>query len=264
MKRFLFLTGLATLTCALASASMAASPKKKILLVTTTLGYRHSSIETAEKVIASLGESSGAYEVELAAVSPRDTAQAAAYNEQVRATLDGKLKPAALKQYQGIIFANTTGELPLPDKEALIQWIKDGGAFIGIHSASDTLHGFRPYIEMLGGEFDYHREQVVIAGINQDPTHAANSHLPATWTLDGKQEEIYVFKNYQRSAVHELIVLDRHPNSGEPGHFPISWCRDFGKGRFFYTALGHNEHVWQMPAFQQHILGGIAWALRLR
>jgi type 1 glutamine amidotransferase len=264
MKRFTFLACLATLIGALAAPSWAASPKKKILLVTTTLGYRHSSIETAEKVIASLGDASGAYEVELAAVTPTEPADSPAYQEKVRDTLERKLKPAALKQYDGIVFASTTGELPLPDGPAFIQWVRDGGSFIGIHSASDTLHAYRPYIDMLGGEFDYHREQVLIEGLNKDPSHPANRQLPATWTLEGQKEEIYVFKNYQPSAVHELVVLDRHPNTGAPGHHPISWCRDFGQGRVFYTALGHNEQVWQMPAFQQHVLGGIEWALRLR
>lgn len=263
MKRLLLLAGLAALICGFATHAMA-TPPKKILVVTTTLGYRHSSIETAERVIASLGKSSGAYEVELAAVAPASFPDPAAYNEQVRAMLHRKLSPAALKQYDGIIFANTIGDLPLPDKDAFIQWIKDGGAFIGAHSASDTLHGYRPYIDMLGGEFEYHREQVVIEGINRDVSHPANSQLPLAWNLEGKKEEIYVFKNYQPGRVRELIVLDRHPNSGEPGNFPISWCRDFGRGRVFYTALGHNEHVWRMPTFQKHLLGGIEWALGLK
>jgi len=261
-RRFLFLIGLAALACVTAHA-MAATPRK-ILVVTTTLDYRHSSIDTAERVIASLGKSSGAYEVELATVAPAGSPDPAAYQAEVKATLARKLNRDALKRYHGIVFANTTGELPLPDKEAFIQWVKDGGAFIGVHSASDTLHRYRPYIEMLGGEFDYHREQVVIEGINRDASHPANRHLPRTWNLEGRQEEIYVFKNYQQGQVRELIVLDRHPNTGASGHFPISWCREFGKGRMFYTALGHNEHVWHMPAFQQHLLGGIEWALGLR
>ncbi|MBW8845436.1 MAG: ThuA domain-containing protein [Burkholderiales bacterium] len=241
-----------------------AAPPKRILVVTTTLGYRHSSIETAERVLASLGQSSGAYEVELAAVAPAGDAESDAYKEQVRAMLERKLNPTALKRYDGIVFASTTGELPLPDKDAFIQWIRDGGAFIGIHSASDTLHAYRPYADMLGGEFDYHREQVSIEALNRDASHPANRQLGATWNLGGKLEEIYVLKNYQPARVHELLVLDRHPNTREPGHFPISWCRDFGKGRVFYTALGHNEHVWLMPAFQSHVLGGIEWALGLK
>ena len=263
VKRFFLAACLGVLACCATTTGVAAAPPKKILLVTTTLGYRHSSIETAEQVIATLGKSSGAYEVELAAVSPAAHPDGAAYQEQVKATLARRLNRDALKRYDGIVFATTIGDFPLPDPEAFIQWVRNGGAFIGIHSASDTLHGYRPYIEMLGGEFDYHREQVVIEGINRDASHPANRHLPRVWNLDGQKEEIYVLKNFQDGRVRELIALDRHPNTGAPGHYPLSWCREFGKGRVFYTALGHNEQVWQMPAFQKHVLGGIEWALGL-
>jgi len=259
-KRHHFKAALAALACAFLTLPGLAAPPK-VLVVTATFGYRHSSIELAEKVIASLGQASGAYDVELALASPAASLEPAAYREAVRAALGQKLSRDALSQYRGIIFANTTGELPLPDKEAFIQWVRDGGAFIGVHSASDTLHDFRPYIDMLGGEFDYHREQVVVEAINRDPSHPASKHLGPRWNLQGNKEEIYVFKNYQPHEVRELIGLDRHPNTSEPGNFPISWCREFGRGRIFYTALGHNESVWQMQSFQKHLLGGIEWAL---
>ena len=262
MKCLLWLTCVATLAVGLVADAMAAPPKK-VLVVTTTLGYRHASIETAERVLTSLGRASGSYEVELAAVAPAGNAESDAYKEQVKAMLERKLNAAALKRYDGIVFASTTGDLPLPDQAALIQWVRDGGAFVGIHSASDTLHGYRPYLDMLGGEFDYHREQVRIAALNRDAAHPANRHLPAIWDLDGQLEEIYVFKNYRAGRVHELLVLDRHPNTGVAGNFPLSWSREEGQGRVFYTALGHNEAVWAMPAFQRHVLGGIEWALGL-
>lgn len=261
MKCFLWLTCFATLACGLVADAVAAPPKK-VLVVTTTLGFRHASIETAERVLTSLGQTSGSYDVELAAVAPGT--DAAAYEAQVKAMLESKLGPAALKRYDGIVFASTTGELPLPDKAAFIQWVRDGGAFIGIHSASDTFHAYRPYLDMLGGEFDYHREQVRIDALNRDAAHPANRHLPLSWNLDGLLEEIYVFKHYDPARVHELLVLDRHPNTGVAGNFPISWTREEGKGRVFYTALGHNESVWRMPAFQRHVLGGIEWALRIK
>lgn len=255
---------LAAVAVASAPDADAASPKR-VLVVTVTTEYRHASIATAERTLEAMGRASGLFEVEFASVEPppeSDKAGQAAYAEKVRAVLAEKTNAAALKRYDAVVFANTTGDLPLPDKEALVQWVKDGGAFIGIHSASDTLHGHRPYIEMLGGEFDHHREQVRISGINADRTHPATRHLAAVWDLQGQKEEIYLFKNYLRHAVHELIVLDRHPNTGAPGHHPLSWCRDFGQGRVFYTALGHNEVVWNMPEFRAHLQGGIAWALR--
>jgi hypothetical protein len=197
----------------------------------------------------------------MATVKP--LADQVAYEGKVRAVLADKLAPEALKRYDGIVFANTTGDLPLPDKDALIRWVREGGAFIGMHSASDTLHGYRPYVEMLGGEFEEHREQVAIEAINADAAHPATAHLGPRWNLEGRPEEIYLFKNYAASSVHELLVLNKHPNSGQPGHYPIAWCRELGQGRVFYTALGHNEYVWEMPAFQRHVLGGIEWALRI-
>lgn len=254
---------LAALAAVLAVAGAAAAPKK-VLVVTTTLGYRHASIETAEKVIAALGRSLGHYDVELASVAPpKDPGASAAYEQEIRSVLAAKMNPAALQGYDAVVFANTVGELPLPDRDAFIRWVRNGGAFVGIHSASDTLHGYPPYREMLGAEFEVHHEQVVVEAINADPAHPANRHLGATWNLQGRKEEIYLFRNYLRPSLRELLVLDRHPNSGAPGHFGISWCREFGRGRVFYTAFGHNEEVWQMPEFQQHLLGGIGWALRL-
>lgn len=277
MKRRLFLGCLATLAGVLVATSAVAAPKK-ILVVSTTTGFRHSSIETAEKIIAQVGKSSGVYDIELAAVTPPKnpgnnaseeakaafkTAQAS-YQDKIKAVLAEKMSPAALKTYDGIIFANTTGDLPLPDKDAFIAWVQNGGAFVGMHSASDTFHGYRPYIEMLGGEFQSHGAQVVVSAVNKDSAHPATAHFGANFEIGGKKEEIYLFKNYQQKAVRELLVLNQHPNNKEPGNYGVAWCREFGKGKVFYTSLGHNEYVWEMPEYQKHILGGIEWALGLK
>ncbi|WP_284615010.1 ThuA domain-containing protein [Aquabacterium humicola] len=254
----------------------ATAPARRLLLVTTTLGWRHSSIETAERVIAQLGAAGGSFTVELAAVTPppepgagvtaaqvaQYASERAAYADRVRAVLADKLAAASLSRYDAVAFVNTTGELPLPDPEALIAWVRAGGAFVGVHSASDTLHGFRPYIDMLGGEFHHHREQVRVEAVNLAPSHPATRHFGARWNLGGLLEEIYLLQNHHRDAVQPLLALERHPHSGEPGYHGLSWCKPFGRGRVFYTALGHNESVWELPAFQQHLAGGIAWALR--
>jgi type 1 glutamine amidotransferase len=71
------------------------------------------------------------------------------------------------------------------------------------------------------------------------------------------------------------LGLNAHPNDGTEGYFPISWCKAHGKGRVFYTSLGHREDVWDptwnpaqrkntpeiAQAYQQHVLNGIRWAL---
>jgi type 1 glutamine amidotransferase len=185
----------------------------------------------------------------------------ASYDEAMKESA-AKLSAENLKKYDAVIFANTTGNLPLPDNQALIDYVKNGGAFIGMHSATDTYPGFRPYIEMIGGEFAGHGAQVGVECLVQDAKHPATKDLGESFCLE--QEEIYLMKNYDPTKVRELLVLDKHPNKKkEAGRFPVAWCKEFGQGKVFYTSLGHNEAVWENKRYQKHILGGIKWALGL-
>lgn len=270
--------------CQLPSCCAQSQSPKRVLVVTTTTGFRHSSIETAEKVIAELGQKSGAFTVDYARVSPGNPEfkgadgklDKAKYEAAVKAVLAEKMSATALKNYDAVIFANTTGDLPLPDPQGFLDWIKSGKGFVGMHAAGDTFHGFPPFIEMIGGEFKMHGAQVSVDAINQDQNCAACKHLPAAWTVF---DEIYQFKNFDRSKVHGLLTLDKHPNDKTPGDYPVAWLKEYGQGRVFYTSFGHREDVWEpnspaqsggiknapevAQAYQQHILGGIQWALGL-
>jgi uncharacterized protein len=260
---------------------LAQAAPKKVLVVTTTTGFRHSSIATAEKVIAALGKDSGTFTVDYARVEPNDPQfhgpdgkpDKAKVEEAIKQVLAEKMSPAALKNYDGVIFANTTGDLPLPDRDAFIEWVKSGKGFVGMHAAGDTFHGFPAYIDMLGAEFKIHKAQVEIQPINEDKECPACRHLPADWKVF---DEIYQFKNFDRSKVHGLLTLNHNPNEPQlAGDYPVSWCKAFGKGRVFYTSLGHREDVWDpnwpdrknpkevAEAYQQHILNGIKWSLGL-
>lgn len=249
-------------------------------MVTVTTGFRHSSIPTAEKVLAELGKESAAFKVEYARVEPNDDQfkgpdgkpDQTKVNAAIQKVLADKMSRKALKQFDAVIFANTTGDLPLPDKQAFLDWVKSGKGFVGMHSATDTFHNFAPYIEMIGAEFKTHGAQVEVGAINQDTECPICRHLPGSWKVF---DEIYQFKNFDRSKVHGLLTLDQHPNDKTPGDYPIAWCKEYGKGRVFYTSLGHREDVWDpdwpdrknpkevAEAYQQHILGGIKWALGL-
>ncbi|MBX3733584.1 MAG: ThuA domain-containing protein [Verrucomicrobiae bacterium] len=230
----------------------ASAAPKKVILVTATKGFRHSSIPTAENVITTLGRASGAFEVvDVVRGGPNGTDDA-----EVRE----KLTLERLNAVDGVIFANTTGDLDLPDREGFLKWIEAGHGFIGMHSCSDTFHGFPPFIEMLGGEFLTHDAQVGISAVNQDPQHPATRYLGPNYDIF---DEIYIFKNFDRSKVRGLLGLDAHPNYKFPGDYPVAWCRDYGRGRVFYTSLGHREDVWTSAAYQWHILGAIEWALGL-
>jgi type 1 glutamine amidotransferase len=275
----------------LIAISLQAAPKK-LLVVTTTTGFRHSSIPTLEKVLAQLGQDSGEFTVDFVRQPPghptvgftpplrpdaseAEKAAEAKWNESLKAALQ-KLSPESLKNYDGVIFASTTGDLPLPDHQGFLDWIKAGHAFIGIHAASDTFHGWPEFAAMLGGEFQHHGQQVSVECLNQDPAHPATAALGKSWTI--QQEEIYQFKNYDATKVHDLLIMDKHPEHKETtGHFPVSWCKSYGAGKIFYTSLGHREDVIDAnpelndrknsvevsKAYQAHVLGGIRWALGL-
>lgn len=286
MKKFLLLLLLGSMVL-----NVQAEPKK-LLVVTTTTGFRHSSIPTLEKVLVQIGKDSGDFTVDFIQQPPgkpanpkknataEEKAAFRAAEEKWEVTLKAelqKLSPDNLKNYDGVVFASTTGDLPIPDPQGLLDWIKAGHAFIGIHAASDTFHHWPGYREMLGGEFDHHGPQLGVECLNEDPSNPATAHLGKTWEI--KQEEIYQFKNYDPAKVHELLILDKKPQAPfTPGHYPVSWCKTYGAGHVFYTSLGHREDlidadpnlkgrinpVTTSKAYEQHVLGGIEWALGIK
>src|SRR5688572_14899247 len=159
MKR---LTALLLVLLGASVMGFAADGPKKLLVVTVTKGFRHSSIATAEKVLAKLAdEKKNGFAVDYVR------------NDEEMAS---KMTAENIKQYDGFIFANTTGILPLPDKQAFLGQLKSGKAFVGMHSASDTFRDpdtnkVDAFIEMLGGEFATHGQQVGVECLVHDPKH---------------------------------------------------------------------------------------------
>jgi type 1 glutamine amidotransferase len=224
-------------------------PLKRLLVVTHTTGFRHSSIETAEAVLTRLASDSGAFSVAFCRTGD---------------DVSRMLTQAGLAEFDGVFFANTTGDLGVPDLQAFLTWVRDGHAFLGAHSASDTYHSSPEFISMLGAEFETHGNETTVDIRIDDRTHPATSALPAPWRL---HDEIYEFRSNPRPRVTVLLSLDRHPadghpDAGQPGDFPLAWYQAYGSGRVFYTALGHREDVWNNTQFQQHVLGALRWALQ--
>jgi len=215
----------------------------RIVVVTATAGFRHDSIETAKRVIGDIGAKTRWFEV----VYARDESEMA-----------DALSPEALSEVKVVMFVNTTGDLQLPQREALLRWIANGGSFIGAHSASDTWHEWPGYIEMLGGEFDHHPDQTSRTIFVENTANPATSTLPESHILF---EEFYLLKSFDPSRVSILLSLHVSPEDGQPGFFPLAWTRTYGNGRVFYTALGHRIDVWTSEWFQRHLTGAIAWAL---
>jgi uncharacterized protein len=249
-RRTLFLLGCIALSSlfigSVALAKKHAAAPKKLLVVTVTKGFRHGdSIPIAEGVLAALGNGSGKFVVDYVR-NDEDMAK--------------KMTPEALKSVDGVIFASTTGDLPLPDRDAFLKWIGEGHAFIGMHAATDTFHNYPEYLSMIGAEFKTHGAQVEVECLVENKTSAATRHFNTSFVVF---DEIYQFQKFERKNVNGLLTMDKHPNDKAPGDYPVAWTKPYGKGRVFYTSLGHRPDVWQNNAYQKHVLGGILWALKL-
>jgi hypothetical protein len=155
-------------------------------------------------------------------------------------------------------------------KKRLLDAIAAGKGFIGFHSATDTFHSgprneiqtkVDPYIAMLGGEFVRHDQQ-------QEASLLLVSRFPGAGDLGMAEglsfyEEWYALKNFAKD-LHVIIVQETGKMTGpsyQRPDFPMTWARMHGKGRVFYTSLGHREDIWTNPFFQAIALGGIAWVL---
>ncbi len=285
-----------TTLAALAMSSAFAAPKK-LLVVTVTTGFRHGlAIDAAEKVLPELAAKSNgelAFDF-LSEPGPRlnagkepprgkkttdaewaqqqeaykmakDKAKAdgPAWDAKVKELFAAKLSVAGLASYDGVIFCNTTGDLPLPDGEGLVNWVKSGKAFIGMHAATDTLKQMQPYYEMINGSFAGHLWHAggTYTFTNHEPSHPAVAMFPASFEW---KDEIYQYSHFNPESVRVLLSLDiAKTDPHAPYHVPVSWVRDVGAGRLFYTNLGHNPETWTNETYQKHITTGIRWALKM-
>jgi type 1 glutamine amidotransferase len=283
MKPQLASLALALLVPATALLAQEGAPAKKILFFSKSSGYEHSVIKDPSKPFTPGGGSEVpglAFQV-VKAIGAKD-------NIEFVFSKDGSLfSPAYLAQFDAFFFV-TTGDLtevgtdgnpPMSaaGKAALLQAVADGKGFIGAHCASDTFHSpggkemtaqrwlddgdnADPYIKMLGGEFIIHGSQQVSHLIAADPKFPGISGVPADNSF---KEEWYSTKDFAKN-LHVLLVQDTSGMTGAPymrPNYPSTWAHMYGKGRVFYTTLGHRDDVWNSALFQSVIRGGISWAL---
>lgn len=220
---------------------------KNLFMLTHSAGFRHDYLPASRETVGDLGVASGIFQT-------LETEDCSLLNEKT------------VKDLSAILFA-TTGELPMDEsqKETLIKFVRDGGAFIGVHNATDTFYKFPEYGEMLGGYFSGHPWTQEVTVIVEDQSHLATRDLPRTFKV---KEEIYTFKNWSRGKTHVLISLDNNSvdlsKGTRPDHdYALCWCHNYGKGRVFYTAFGHFKEIWQEEWFRKHLLNGILWAMKV-
>ncbi|MEO1451102.1 MAG: ThuA domain-containing protein, partial [Bacteroidota bacterium] len=168
-----------------------------------------------------------------------------------------------LEQFDAIIFLNTTGNiLNAAQQTAFEEFIQSGGGYVGIHAASDTEYDWPWYEGLVGAYFQNHPPGTSSADIKvSDRVHPSTAGLPHSWT---RTDEWYNFRMNPRGNVHVLATVDETSYAGGSMGFdhPVTWCHEYDGGRAWYTALGHTSASYAEPLFQEHVLGGIYYAVR--
>jgi uncharacterized protein len=231
---------------------------KHVLVVAQTKGFEHDSVPDGMVAIFEMGRDSGLWETTLRTDTELITKKKLERNAK------------NLDYFDALIFVSTTGELDLDDsqKADMISFIKeDGKGFVGVHAALDTNYKWPEYGEMIGGWFDQHPWMTFNAPIiNEDPAFPAVHHFPREFV---KNDEIYQPKEWSRDKVHVLLSLDpgklnyeNNPRIHRTDHdFAVAWDKMYGKGRVFYSTLGHTEESWSDPDIRKMYFEAIKWAL---
>ena len=210
----------------------------RVLMLTTTAGFRHDSIATARQVMASLSAANG---FTLTATEDLSTVSA-----------------ASLMAYDVIFFALTSGELDLSSaqKAAIVDFVAGGHGFLGVHSATDTLYEWPDYGRLVGAYFKEHPWTQQATVVVEDQSHPAATGLGERFSI---LEEFYTFRENPRGQVHVLLRLDAM-SVGSTGDYPLAWVQSYGAGRAYYNALGHFSETWTDQRFQRQLIGAIRWA----
>ena len=221
-----------------------------ILIFSGTTGYRHESIPAGIKAVSAMAARRG-----LAVVASEDPAVFSA---------------SSLKRFRAIVLLSCTTDPKNPESEwlvgdrrdALQQFVRDGGGIVAIHAAADSHYNWPWYGRMIGGHFVRHpagtpKGRVTVVAPS-DPTVQG---LPRT---SDRTDEWYYFEDYD--PVSKVLVTLDPTSIGEKdiNPNPISWTRQINEGRVFYTAMGHTTESYSEPYFLKHVANGLDWVLRRR
>ncbi len=215
-----------------------------VLVFSKTTGFRHDSIPDGLAAIRQLGQQNG-FDVDA-------TEDAAAFND------------ANLNRYQTIVWLSTTGDVLDANQQAAFErYLRAGGGFAGIHSATDTEYDWPWYGGLVGAYFQDHPATQRATVRVEDATHPSTTPLPAAWE---RTDEWYNFRLNPRGRVKVLATLDERSYSGGGmgADHPLAWCQLYDGGRAWYTAGGHTRESYSEPLFRQHLLGGIQFTAKLK
>lgn len=242
------------LLCFAVSPLPGAAASKRVLVYTRNYvsegkGYVHDNIAASVAAIEKMGRESGF------AVEVSD-------NPEV-------FTPDNLRRFDALIFANSNNEAFSNDaqRDAFRDYIRQGGGFVGIHSASASERRWPYYWAVVGGKFVRHPKMQPFVVRVTGPAHPSTAKLPRefVWT-----DECY-YHDYINPGMEVVLTTDpakiedpekeQYPGNRFGNALPLAWFQRFDGGRQFYTALGHNKEDYTNPLLYEHIRGGILWAL---
>jgi type 1 glutamine amidotransferase len=174
-----------------------------------------------------------------------------------------------LKKYNAIIFSNANNEVfdTEDQKKAFQKFIRNGGGFVGIHSANAVERQWPWYWALVGGKFIRHAPHQEFDVVVTNKHHPSTEFLDQKWTV---QDECY-YSNHLNPGINVLLSADMttiedaeksiYPGDTFGDYFPLCWSQEFEGGRQWYTALGHDAHTYNNDTFRKHLRGGILWVL---
>ncbi|MGA7410739.1 MAG: ThuA domain-containing protein [Bryobacteraceae bacterium] len=255
--RILRLIGACLLLGVILAAQTTPPLRKRLLVIGEEKGFRHETISHAMATIERLGHDSGLWDTTIRTDTEPLTKKKLEYNAK------------NLNDFDAVLFY-TGGTLEMNDQQKadFLSFVHDEGkGFIGIHSATITFTNWPEYGEMIGGYFDEHPWGTFLAPIIvEDPEFPGMSQWPGNFVM---KDEIYQLKNYSRDNRRVLMRLDTSKLEMNPrvhrtdGDFAVTWAKMYGKGRVYYTTLGHVSENWDDPRFQKMITEALKWAFGL-
>jgi uncharacterized protein len=234
------------------------SQKKHLLIIGEEKGYRHASVSHAMSVLERLGKENNLWDTTIRTDTEALTKKKLEYNAK------------NLNDFDAVLFF--TGGDPEMDEQKradLLSFVRDDGkGFVGVHSAAITFTKWPEFVDMVGGTFDEHPWGTFDAPIVvEDPSFPGIKQWPKSFVL---RDEIYQMKSFERDKVHVLMSLDaskldlKNPRVHRADHdFAVTWAKMSGKGRVYYSTLGHPEENWDDPRLQTMYVEAIKWAMRL-
>lgn len=247
--------------------------KKRLLIIadlSTGNQSAHIGSSHAVSVIEQIGRKAGAYisiiRTDTDLVTKGEVWGTGEYAKGGRRQARGR----NLDYFDAVLFY-TNGEtrLTAQQKQDLLDFIaKDGKGFVGVHTATATAASWPEYQQMIGGSFDNHPWGITKAKIIVErPDFPAMKRLKTGSVLEDEHYQMLPTP-YSRADVDVLARLDTRGLDmtlpgvhRKDGDFPVAWIKSYGKGRVFYSGLGHPDAAWDDPRVQMLFLEGIKWAI---